>query len=87
MMNFYVDVVHNDPRNDVRGVWPEKLLRQAIDQVKEMEQLLRDLKWAQSTAEKLEAMKKLNDYHFYVPGILMEDLEEQLRYMTDPQNK
>lgn len=86
-MNFYVDVVNSDPRNDVRGVWPEKLLRQAIDQVKEMEQLLRNLKWAQSTAEKLEAMKKLNDYHFYVPGILMEDLEEQLRYMTDPQNK
>lgn len=87
MMNFYIDVVHSNPRNDVRGVWPEKLLRQAIDQVKEMEQLLRNLKWAQSTAEKLEAMKKLNDYHFYVPGILMEDLEEQLAYMTDPQNK
>lgn len=86
-MHFYVNIVHADPHNDVRGVWSEDMLREAIQQTKDLEKLLQTLKGAKSTAEKLETIKALNEYHFYVPGILMEDLEEQLRYMTDPQNK
>jgi hypothetical protein len=77
-MTYYINVVNSDPRNDVRGVWPKDMLEEALTEISLIKALIEELRESQSTAKRLELIRKLKDQSTICSSMVIEEINEQL---------
>lgn len=83
---FYVDLINYDPMDDCRGIWTEDMIRRAIDGINGMYQLIELVNTSKSTAERMEALRKIKEFRvghgLSAASVLADTLEEQLNQMV-----
>lgn len=79
---FYIELIPNDPFNDVKGVFSSEMINDAFDEIKVLESVIEDFKQAKSTKEKLETMKKLSKVEFFTADIIIKHIKENLKRLS-----
>lgn len=82
-MAYYLDIVPSNPRNDVRPIWTEDTLLQAISEATAILTVIKDYRGADSTAARVEAMRLLKGFEPICLEMIMEEISEQLKYLKD----